>query len=126
MRKLVLFAVLALIVVAILYHARLFIRDPLGRVERNGIPDPDARVYVNYWNDVLVQQQGGRHMFVVQHSNKLPGEPASLTCIQGLLCLTPSDQAVPGTADASNQAQMSDREVSFTDPLGDHIDVQIR
>jgi hypothetical protein len=126
MRKLILLLTVALIALAVLYHARLFLRDPLGKVERNGAPVPDARVFINYWNDILVQEDNGHRMFVVQNINKLPGSPAGLTCIQGLLCITPSDQAVPGTADASTQAEMSAREVSFTDSLGSHVHVQIR
>ncbi len=126
MRKFILLVVVALIALAIIYHQRLFLRDPLGKVERNGVSVPDARVFINYSNDVLVQEDSGRHMFVVQNYNRLPGSPSGLTCIQGMLCVTPSDQAVPGTTDSGHQADMSDREVSFTDELGSRVHVQIR
>ncbi len=126
MRKFILLVIVAVIALAIIYHQRLFLRDPLGKVERNGVAVPDARVFINYSNDVLVQEDSGRHMFVVQNYNKLAGSPSGLTCIQGLLCVTPTDEAVPGTADSSKQADMSDREVSFTDELGSRVHVQIR
>ena len=126
MRKFLLLLTVALIALALIYHQRLFLRDPLGKVERDGVVVPDARVFINYSNDVLVQENGGRRMFVVQNDNKLPGSPTGLSCIQGMLCVTPSDQAVPGTATPENQASMSDREVSFTDSLGSHVHVQIR
>ncbi len=126
MRKFIVLLTLALIALAVVYHQRLFLRDPLGKVERNGVAVPDARVFINYSNDVLVQEDGGRQMFVVQNYNRLPGSPTGLTCIQGMLCVTPSDQAVPGTAEAGKQADMSDREVSFTDSLGSRVHVQIR
>ena len=126
MRKFILLIVVAVVALAIVYHQRLFLRDPLGKVERNGVTVPDARVFINYSNDVLVQEDNGHHMFVVQNYNKLPGSPTGLTCIQGMLCVTPSDQAVPGVADSARQADMSDREVAFTDDLGSRVHVQIR
>ena len=126
MRKLILLLTVALIALAVLYHQRLFLRDPLGKLERNGAPVPDARIFINYTNDILVQENGGRTMFVVQNWNKLPGSPGGLTCIQGMLCLTPSDQAVPGTPDPGREASMSDREVSFTDSDNVRVHVQIR
>lgn len=126
MRKLILLSVVVLIALAILYHDRIYLRDPLGKVARNGVAVPDARVFINYSNDILVQEDSGRRMFVVQNYNRLPGSPAGLNCIQGMLCITPSDEAVPGTADPGKQADMSDREVSFTDLLGSRVHVQIR
>ena len=126
MRKFILLLTVALIALAVIYHARLFLRDPLGKLERNGAPVSDARVFINFYNDVLVQEDSGRQMFVVQNGNKLPGSPTGLTCIQGMLCVTPSDQAVPGTPDPGKKASMSDREVSFTDASGSRVHVQIR
>lgn len=126
MRKLILLSVVVLIALAIIYHNRIYLRDPLGKVERNGVAVADARVFINYSNDILVQEDSGRRMFVVQNYNRLPGSPARLNCIQGMLCITPSDQAVSGTTDPGKQADMSDREVSFTDLLGSRVHVQIR
>ena len=129
MRRFIVLLTLALIALAVVYRNRLFLRDPLGKLERNGAPGADARIFINYSNDVLVQQDGGRRMFVVQNINKLPGSPTGLTCIQGLLCVTPSDiavQAVEGTPEPGRQATMSDREVSFTDDTGALTHVQLR
>ncbi len=126
MRRFLTLLTLALIVLAIIYHQRLFLRDPLGRLERNGAPVSDARIFINYTNDVLVQEDSGRRMFVVQNVNRLPGSPAGLTCIQGMLCVTPSDIAVPATSAPAQLATMSNREVSFTDDLGAHVRVTIR
>lgn len=126
MRKFILLLTVALIALAVVYHQRLFLRDPLGRLDRNGVPVPDARIFINYSNDILVQENGGRQMFVVQNVNKLAGSPAGLTCIQGLLCITPSDQAVPGNPEPRQEAAMSDREVAFTDDGGSRVHVRIR
>ncbi len=126
MRKFILLTIVVLVALAVMYHDRIFLRDPLGKLERNGVAVPDARVFINYSNDILVQEDSGRRMFVVQNYNKLPGSPTGLTCIQGMLCVTPSDQAAPGAAESGKQADMSDREVSFTDALGSRVHVQIR
>ncbi len=126
MRRFILLTVVALITLAVIYHNRLFLRDPLGKVDRNAVTVPGARVFINYSNDILVQEDSGRHMFVVQGYNKLPGSPAGLTCIQGMLCVTPSDEAVPGAPEPGKEAVMSDREVSFTDSEGSHVHVTIR
>ncbi len=126
MRRFVTLLTLVLIVLGILYHQRIFLRDPLGRLERNGASVPGARIFINYSNDVLVQEDSGRQMFVVQNINRLPGSPAGLTCIQGMLCLTPSDIAVPVPSTPGPLATMSNREVSFTDDLGSHVRVTIR
>ncbi len=126
MRRFILLSIVALVALAIIYHDRLFLRDPLGKVERNGAAVPDARVFINYSNDILVQEDSGRRMFVVQNYNRLAGSPTSLNCIQGMLCITPSDRAAPGTVDSAKQADMSDREVSFTDSQGSRVHVRIR
>lgn len=126
MRRLILLITIVLIALAVIYHDRIFLRDPLGKLERNGAAVDGARIFINYSNDILVQEDGGRRMFVVQNYNKLPGSPTGLTCVQGMMCVTPSDQASPETAGSANQAQMSNREVSFTDSLGSRVHVQIR
>jgi len=126
MRRFILLTLVALIALAAIYRDRLFLRDPLGRLERNGVAVSGARVFINYSNDVLVQEDSGRQMFVVQNLNKLPGSPTGLTCIQGMLCVTPSDQAVPGLPEPGKEAVMSNRDVSFTDPVGSVVHVKIR
>ena len=127
MRKFILLSTLVLVALVILYRNRIFLRDPLGRLERNGVAAPDSRVFINYSNDVLIQESSGRQMFVVEHGNRLPGTPSGLTCIQGLLCITPSNAAtVPSTPAPGTEATMSNREVSFTEAGGARIHIRIR
>lgn len=126
MRKFIFLITIALVALVVIYHDRIFLRDPLAKVERNSVVVPGARVFINYSNDILVQEDSGRHMFVVQNYNRIPGAPTGLSCLEGMICITPSDQAVPGIADPGKQAAMSDREVSFTDALGSRVHVQIR
>ena len=128
MRRLLLLITLVLIVLIAVYRDRLYLRDPLGRLTRDGAPQPDARVFINFENDVLVQEKGGTEMFVVQHWNHLEAVPANLTCIQGLLCIAPADRLIDtaGTTITRKVAEMTDRAVNFTDSNGHPVEVTIR
>ena len=55
LKRVVIVGVVLLVVVAVVYRQRLFLRDPLGKVERNGIRVDGASVFINYYNDVLIQ-----------------------------------------------------------------------
>ena len=128
MRRFLVLLTLVLIALAVVYRDRLYLRDPLGKLTRNGVEQQDARVFINYENDVLVQEKNGAEMFVVQHWNGLPAAPAGLTCIQGMLCVTPADRVVDVGEAATGQkaAQMTNRAVSYTSPSGATTVVTIR
>jgi hypothetical protein len=127
MRKFFLLLTLVLIALLAVYRNRVFLRDPLGKVERNGVAVGGAQVYINYSNDVLVMETAAHTMFAVQNWNRTPGTPTELKCIQMLMCVTVADHAVtPENATGDGLATMSNREVSFTDAASSHVRVQIR
>ena len=128
MRRLLLLLTLVLIALAVVYRDRLYLRDPLGKIARDGVEQADARVFINYENDVLVREKHGSEMFVVQHWNRLQAVPGKLTCIEGLLCLTEADRVTDvGAASAgSSPAEMTDRQVAFTDANGSKVLVTLR
>ena len=128
MRRLLLLITLVLIVLIAVYRDRLYLRDPLGKLTRDGVAQADARVFINFENDVLVQEKGGTEMFVVQHWNQLEAVPSDLTCIQGLLCIAPADRLIDtaGTTLTRKQAGMTDRAVDFIDSNGHPVHVTIR
>lgn len=121
MRRFLVLLTMGLIALAVVYRDRLYLRDPLGRIARNGVEQADARIYINYENDVLVREKHGTEMFVVQHWNGLPATPAGLTCVEGMLCLTPADRVldVAEAGGVGRPAEMSDRAVRFKDGKGD-------
>ena len=84
--------------------------------------------FINYENDVLVQEKHGTEMFVVQHWNGLPATPTGLTCVQGMLCVTPTDRVidVAGATSGQKAAEMTDRSVSYTSSNGGTTLVTIR
>jgi len=93
LRKILIVGTLLLVVFVAVFRQRIFVRDPLGKVERNGVAQDGTRVYINYSNDVLVEDSA-RHQFVlVQGWSTLPGVPQHLFCLTGLVCWTDADKA---------------------------------
>jgi hypothetical protein len=86
-------------------------------------------LYINYSNDVLVEDST-RHQFVlVQGWNALPGVPQHLFCLTGMMCWTDADKAavfpVEGTG-GKTPAVMSAKEVMFVDELGARVRAALR
>lgn len=128
MGKILLVVTIVLVVFVAVYRERIYLRDPMGSVMRAGEKVDDARVFINYDNDVLVQEQGGARMWAVQHWNGLETVPAGLTCVEGLMCLAPAERLTgeAGTAVNRRIATMTNREVDFVDGDGRPVGVTLR
>ncbi len=128
MGKILLVLTVLLVVFVAVYRDRIFLRDPLGTVTRSGEKVEDTRVFINYSNDVLVQEQGGSQMWAVQHWNGLQTVPAGLTCVQGMLCLAPAERLTgeDGNVLSHHEAVMTAREVNFVDGEGRPVQVTLR
>ena len=128
MGKILLVLTVLLVAFVAVYRDRIYLRDPLGAVTRSGEKVPDAHVFINYDNEVLVQEQGGTQMWAVQHWNGLQTVPAGLTCVQGMLCLAPAERLTGenGTVLSSHEAVMTAREVNFVDGEGRPVQVALR
>ena len=129
MKKILIVGILLLGVFVAVFRQRIYVRDPLGKVERNGIAQDGARLYINYSNDVLVEDSA-RHQFVlVQGWSALPGVPQHLFCLTGVMCWTDADKAavfpVEGVGGKA-RAVMSAKEVTFVDELGAKVRVELR
>lgn len=127
MKKLVIIGTFLLIVFAVVFRHRIFVRDPLGKVERNGSVQDGARLYINYFNDVLVEDSG--KFLLVQAPSALPGVPQHLFCFTGLLCWTDADQATIFPLDGiagKTPATMSGKDVSFVDESEARVSATLR
>jgi hypothetical protein len=122
LRKLLVLLALGFAVFVWVYRERLFLRNPLGAVERNGVKQDGARVFINYSNDVLVQN-GGRWV-LVQGWDGVAGVPARLNCVQGLACMTEADHAEMTAV--GKGAEMSSQLVTFVDGDGVAVRVTLR
>jgi hypothetical protein len=119
MKKLILLLSIVAAVFVIWNRQRLYLRDPFGSVMRDGIKEQGAQVFINYSNDVLLQNYNPpMYVTLIQHSQPV-GTPATLHCIAYVLCLTDADIAplVPSNNPTPRQS-MSSKLVEFTDAQG--------
>jgi hypothetical protein len=129
LRKILILVTLLLAIFVVVFRQRIFVRDPLGKVERNGVAQDGTRLYINYSNDVLVEDAAQHRFVLVQGWSGLPGVPQHLFCLTGLVCWTDADKAavfpVEGVG-GRTRAAMSAKEVTFVDESGGSVRVRLR
>ncbi len=124
------FLVLTLVLLGwgVVNRERLYVRDPLATMYRDGVKVADAEVFINYSNDVMVQI--GHHMqmeeYLVQSWNSVPGVPVELRCLQSIVCHAVADHAPMQPIAGATKAEMTDREVSFRDGGGAAVRITLR
>ena len=129
MRTILVGGTLLLVIFVAVFRQRIFLRDPLGKMERNGVAVDGSRLYINFSNDVLVEEPGTERRYLVQGWSEVPGVPQILGCVQGLACWTDADHASVYPLDGRGsgaKAAMSAKEVTFADETGASIRVQLR
>lgn len=126
LKRILIVLMVLVIVVAVVYRQRLFLRDPLAKVELNGIGVDGASVFINYDNDVLIRGVDAGPYLVQRGS--VPGTPAKLNCLRGMVCWTEADVAVVPLGGVRYQPNvvMTSREVTFLDGVGDGMRVVLR
>jgi hypothetical protein len=129
MKRILIVGTLLLIVFVVVFRQRIFVRDPLGKVERNGVVQDGIRLYINHANDVLVEDAATHRFVLVQGWSTVPGVPQHLACLTGLACWTDADRVpvfpVEGVGGRTHAA-MSAKEVTFMDESGAAIRVELR
>ena len=91
MKKIILLLLLIAIVFVAYNRQRLYLRDPLGSVLRDGVKEDGAQVFINFSNDVLLENDHSpSYVFVVQHDNHI-GTPQRLACLHFVICLADAD-----------------------------------
>ena len=136
MKKLFLLAIVILAVFAVLNRQRLFLRDPLAKVDRDHVLESDTRVMINYSNDMLLEDLSGGHhrVYLIQNWNKIVGVPVELKCLTGIVCLTDADQATMTPIPAGPRGKrapfsgvlMTNTQVQFLDEDGALVTVSLR
>ena len=130
MRKLIVLLIVVFVVFVAVYRERLYLRDPLGKVERAGVRQESEKVFINYANDVLLQAPDGTQSILVQGRGAVPGQPEHLFCVRELMCMTDADTApvIPLTGASANRQlpTMTSDEVHFNDANGVGVAVQLR
>jgi hypothetical protein len=136
-KKLLMLLTLGLVVFVAIYRQRIFLRDPLATVKRDGVKQGDVKVMINYTNDVLLDDASTstRRLYVVQNWNKVAATPTVLLkCLQGMACMTDADQATASPIDVGARGRrekfegvtMTNRKVEFVDEQGALVEVDLR
>ena len=93
MKKWIALALVVVVILSAYNRNRIFVRDPLGSVARNGAKEAGAQIYVNFSNDALIENDNPpMYVLLVQHDNHA-GSPIELHCLHWLLCMTDADAA---------------------------------
>jgi hypothetical protein len=129
LKRILIVGTLLLVVFVAVFRQRIFVRDPLGKVERDGVAQDGTRLYINYSNDVLVEDSARHQFILVQRWSVRPGVPQHLFCLTGMVCWTDADKAavfpVEGVG-GRTPAVMNAKEVSFVDESGAKVRVGLR
>jgi len=113
-KKLIALLILLLIVFVVVERKRVFVRDPLASVTRAGQNVSGEQVYINFYNDVLLENDNPpMHVLAIEQGQPI-GFPTKLRCIHWVACLTDSDAATTKPLEGSIQS-MSNKAVHFRD-----------
>ena len=114
MKKLIALLVILLVVFVVVERKRVFVRDPLASVTRAGEKIDGEQVYINYYNDVLLENDNPPMLVMLVEKGQPVGIPTKLRCIHWVACLTDADAASTLPLNAKVQS-MSSKAVRFQD-----------
>jgi hypothetical protein len=113
-KKLIALLIIALVVFVVVERKRVFVRDPLASVTRAGEKIGGEQVYINYYNDVLLENDNPPMLVMLVEKGQPVGIPTKLRCIHWLACLTDADAASTLPLNANIQS-MDGKTVRFRD-----------
>jgi hypothetical protein len=116
-KKLIALLVIVLVVFVVVERKRVFVRDPLASVTRGGDKVSGEQVYINYYNDVLLENDNPPMLVMLIEKGQPVAVPTNLRCIHWLACLTDANPASNLPLDATAPS-MSSKYVSFRDQSG--------
>ena len=91
MKKLILLLLIIGAAFIVYNRQRLFLRDPMALVVRNGLKEDGAQVFINYSSDVLIENDNPpMYVELIAHDDHT-GVPQQLKCIHFIACLADAD-----------------------------------
>ena len=117
MKKLIALLVLLLVVFVVVERKRVYVRDPLASVTRDGATVDGQQVFINFYNDVLLENDNPPMLVMLVQQGQPIGIPTKLRCIHWVACLTDADIATTYKLGGSNNS-MSNKAVDFHDQNG--------
>ncbi len=127
MKKIILLLVVLAVVFVVWNRERLYVRDPLGAVVRDGVKEQGAQVLINYSNDVLLQNYNApMYVTLVQHGDRV-GTPAVMHCVAYVMCLLDADvPSLVAVDEGAKVATMTGKTVTYRDSKGRDTVVTLR
>jgi hypothetical protein len=117
-RKFILLLVVVAVVFVVWNRQRLYVRDPLGTVLRDGVKEQGAQVLINYSNDVLLQNYNApMYVTLIQHGDRV-GTPVTLRCVAYVMCLLDADVPAFLVTDEGAKVTTSGKVVEYRDANG--------
>ena len=127
MRKLILLVVVVVAVWGVWSRQRVYVRDPLGVVRRDGVKEQGAQVFINYSDDVLLENFNAPMYVTLIQRGEPVGTPAVLHCLVYVVCLTDADRATLIDVDqGAKVTSMSGKLVEYRDAGGRDTVVELR
>ncbi len=117
MKKFIAVLVLLLVVFVVVERKRVYVRDVVASATRDGQKVDGEQVFINYDNDVLLENDNPpMTLMAIEHGQPI-GVPVKLRCIHWVACYTDAD--VPTTEPLGGSVQsMSSKAVNFRDAQG--------
>ncbi len=126
MKKALILVAITFVVFVISHRHRLYLRDPIAKVTRDGLAADGVQVYINYSNDVLLLNEAGpRTMVVVQHEHHA-GTPVEMYCLRWTACLSEWDTVTLAKGMKGPIGAMSAKRVEYRDDEGRNVLVTLR
>ena len=125
MKKLIALLVVLLVVFVVVERKRVYVRDPLASVTRGGTSVSGEQVYINFYNDVLLENDNPPMLVMLLERGQPIGVPTKLRCIHWVACLTDADIATTYPLGGSI-GSMSGKAVDFRDEDGRNWVVSLR
>ena len=129
MKRLLFLIVIVAAVFIIFNRHSLYLRDPLGNVSRNGVAESGAQVYINFDNEVLLENDNAP-MYVTLIQKRSPqeiGTPVQVRCMHHVACLTDADIAsLAQPAQKVDISQMTGKLVEYRDADGKTVQITLR
>ena len=125
MKKVIALLIVLLAVFLVLNRYRIYVRDPLATVTRAGMKEDGAQVFINYANDVLIENDHApMYIELVQHGQNA-GVPQKIMCIHWSACMLDENVATLLTPQPPVRVEvMNSKMVEFRDGKGE-TDVEL-
>lgn len=114
MKKLIALLLIVSLVFVVVEKRRIFVRDPIATVTRNNAKVDGEQVFINYNNDILLENDNPPMLVMAVQKDQPVGVPTKLRCVHWAACLTDADVAT--TLPVGPPAQsMTNKVVHFRD-----------